>query len=82
MFLPTILTNPVSQTVQPIINIATNVTFSVTAGGSPPLRYQWRWNGTNLAGASGTSLTLTNVGPFQAGNYDVVVTNDGGAVTS
>jgi hypothetical protein len=82
LFPPTILKDPVSQTVQPITNIATNVTFSVTAGGSPPLRFQWRWNGTNLGGASGTSLTLTNVGPAQAGNYNVVVTNDGGAVTS
>lgn len=82
LFPPTILTDPVSQTVQPITNIATNVTFSVTAGGSPPLLYQWRWNGTNLAGASGASLTLTNVGPSQAGNYDVMIANDGGAVTS
>src|ERR1035437_7141416 len=82
LFFPTILADPVSRTIQPITNIATNVTFSVTAGGTPPLRYQWRWNGTNLAGASGTSLTLTNVGPAQAGNYDVVVANDGGAVTS
>ena len=82
LFLPTILTDPVSQTIQPITNIATNVTFSVMAGGSPPLRYQWRWNGTNLAGASGTALTLTNVGPAQAGNYAVLVANDGGSVTS
>jgi len=82
LFLPAILTDPVSQTIQPITNIATNVTFSVMAGGSPPLRYQWRWNGTNLAGASGTALTLTNVGPAQAGNYAVLVANDGGSVTS
>jgi hypothetical protein len=80
--LPTILTDPASQTVQPITNMATNVTFSVSAGGSSPLGYQWRWGGTNLAGASRSALTLTNVGPAQAGNYDVVVTNDGGAVTS
>ena len=46
------------------------------------MRYQWRWNGTNLAGASGAALTLTNVGPAQAGNYDVVVANDGGAASS
>ena len=82
LFLPTILTDPVSQTIQPITNIATNVTFSVTAGGSPPLRYQWRWNGTNLASASGAFLTLTNVGPSLGGNYDVLVANDGGSVTS
>jgi len=50
LFLPTILTDPLSQTIQPITNIATNVTFSVIAGGSPPLRYQWRWNGSNQPG--------------------------------
>src|ERR1035437_4651873 len=82
LILPTILADPVSQTVQPITNLTTNVTFSVTAGGSPPLRYQWRWNGASLASASSSSLTLTNVGPAQAGDYDVVVANDGGAVTS
>ena len=82
LYLPTILGEPLSQTIQPITNIATNVTFSVSAGGSPPLRYQWRWNGANLAGASSTSLTLTNISPAQAGNYDVVVSNDGGAATS
>jgi hypothetical protein len=42
------------------------------------LRYQWRFNGTNLAGATDSSLTLTNVMPVQAGNYSVVVTNDYG----
>lgn len=38
-----------------------SVTFRVTASGSPPLCYQWSCNGTNLAGATGTSLTLTNL---------------------
>lgn len=79
---PTILTDPASQTIQPITNLATNVTFSVVAGGSPPFGYQWRWNGTNLAGPGGASLVLSNVAPAQSGNYDVVVTNEGGAITS
>jgi hypothetical protein len=82
LFAPSILADPVSLSIQPVTNIATNVTFSVTAGGSPPFGYQWRWNGANLAGAGAASLTLTNVGLAQAGNYDVVVTNNAGAVTS
>ena len=61
----------------------TDAIFSVQAGGTPPLRYQWRFYGTNLAGATDSSLTLTNVMPVQAGNYSVVVTNDyGPSVTS
>jgi hypothetical protein len=39
------------------------------------LAYQWSFNGTNLDGATKTSLTLTNVQFSQAGNYAVLVTN-------
>ncbi len=79
---PGILADPASQTIQPITNIATNVIFTVSADGSLPLIYQWRWNGTNLTTASQSALVLTNVGSAQTGNYDVVVSNDGGAATS
>jgi len=82
LFGPSILADPVSVSIQPVTNIATNVTFSVTVGGSPPFGYQWRWNGADMVGAGAASLTLTNVGPAQAGDYDVVVTNNAGAVTS
>jgi hypothetical protein len=74
-----IATQPGSQTVV----AGTNVILSVQAGGTPPLRYQWRFYGTNLADATDSALTLTNVMPVQAGNYSVVVTNDyGPSVTS
>ena len=54
----------------------------MTAAGTPPLSYQWRLNGTNLAGATGTSLTLSNVQPALAGNYTVRVTNAFGSAIS
>ncbi|MCX6928321.1 MAG: immunoglobulin domain-containing protein, partial [Verrucomicrobia bacterium] len=70
-------------------NIAgTTASFSVTATGSTPLRYQWCKDGVNLAeggnvsGATSSSLTLVNVQPVDAANYQVVVTNAAGAVTS
>jgi hypothetical protein len=44
--------------------------------------YQWQRYGTNLAGATAARLTLTNVQLDQAGDYRVIVTNSGGAVTS
>ena len=54
---------------------------------SPPrvlgcLSYQWQFNGANIAGASNTNLTLTNVQPTNAGSYTVVVTNSLASVTS
>jgi len=45
-------------------------------------RYQWQFNGTNLAGATNSMLTLTNVLPNQAGAYSVVVSNEYGTVLS
>jgi hypothetical protein len=46
------------------------------------LSYQWRFNGTNIAGATNTSLALTNVQLSQSGNYAVLVTTVYGSVLS
>lgn len=74
----TITSHPLSQT----HNQGAEVTFTVTAAGSAPLGYQWRFKGVNLAGATGSSLTLTNLQASDAGEYAVVVTNVAGAVLS
>ena len=47
-----------------------------------PLHYQWLFDSAPLAGATGTSLVLSNVAAGQAGSYAVIVTNAAGAVTS
>lgn len=57
-------------------------TFTVAATGTSPLTYQWRKNGTNVAGATGASLTVTLLQASDAGDYSVVVTNAAGSVTS
>jgi subtilisin-like proprotein convertase family protein len=59
-----------------------SATFSVSATGTG-LSYQW-FKGTNaLAGATGSSLTLSNVSAASAGNYSVTVSGACGAsVTS
>ena len=62
--------------------LGATVSFSVTAGGTAPLVYQWRKGETPLDGATASSLTLTNIALSDHGNYDVVITNDYGAVTS
>src|ERR1043166_4726806 len=63
-------------------NAGTAATFAVTATGTSPLSYRWRFNGTNISGATATSYTRTNVQPADAGSYTVVVTNVAGSVTS
>ena len=59
-----------------------NIPFNVVAGGTPALAYQWRFNGTNLAGATSSSYTRLNAQAIHAGNYSVVVTNGSGSITS
>jgi hypothetical protein len=75
---PAITTPPANQTV----NVGSNVSFSVTATGTTPLRYQWQRNGNNLAGRTEDALTLGNVSLGDAGAYRVIVTNVAGAATS
>jgi hypothetical protein len=53
-----------------------------TATGDAPLGFQWLFNNLPISGATGTSLVLTNVQPFQAGQYAVQVTNLAGSITS
>ena len=74
---PTIISQPESQSV----TAGTNVTLTVEAGGTD-LTYQWQHNGTNIAGATDSSLSLTNVQPTDAGTYTVIVTNPGGTTTT
>src|SRR5205814_1568078 len=66
---PFIIAQPTNQTV----TAGANVTFSVVAGGTAPLSYQWRFNGTNITGATASSFTIVNAQPANAGAYSVVV---------
>jgi len=75
---PFITTQPQDQSV----TASSNATFSVVAGGTAPLSYQWYFNtNTLLANAAGTSLTITNVQDTNAGTYSVVISGVG-SVTS
>ena len=76
--LPVITTQPQSQS----ITVGQNVTFTATAEGAAPLAYQWRFNGTNVSGATSTNLVITNAQSSNAGSYTIVVTNINGAETS
>jgi hypothetical protein len=53
------------------------------SGKSNTFTYQWKFDGTNISGATNASLSLTNVQTNAAGTYSVVVvTNSGGAIIS
>ena len=60
----------------------TPVTFEVTVSGTEPLTYQWQFNGTPIAGATGRSLSLPDVTVDAAGDYGVTATNAAGSVPS
>ena len=75
---PTIAQQPTNQNVL----AAQNAAFSVTAAGTAPLTYQWKFNATNLLFGTNATLVLTNVTMAQPGPYFVIVTNAAGAATS
>jgi uncharacterized repeat protein (TIGR01451 family) len=76
--LPAITNQPINQSV----SLGNMVTLTAGASGYSPLYYQWQLDGTNLPGATGSSLVLTNVTLAEAGIYSVTVTNAEGTVTS
>ena len=59
-----------------------DATFRVNAIGTPPLSYQWRFNGADYSGATNSTFVVTNVQSASLGNYCVVITNVAGSVTS
>jgi PKD repeat protein len=81
---PAILVQPVSVTTAN----GSNAVFNVAVAGEPPLHLQWQLNGANLTdnghltGSATTNLLIQNLTPADAGNYDVLVANRYGSVTS
>ena len=67
--------------VGPTIQCGSNVSFTVTANGTPPLLYQWSMDGSDISGATNASLALTNV-HLPSHTVAVVVTNLYGSATS
>jgi len=75
---PEIIAHPQSQT----LIAGTPATFDVRVRGTKPLSYQWRFNGSDIAGATGTNAFILGVQTVDAGDYTVVITNEFGSVTS
>ena len=56
--------------------------FNVTAVGTGTFTYQWRFNGSAISGATGSSYTIANVQSGHAGSYTVAVSNGSTSVVS
>ncbi len=81
---PAISSHPASRT-----GVAgQSATFSVSANGSAPLTYQWRFNGLpftdggGISGATSPTLVRANLQPAAAGVYSVLIANAVGVVVS
>ncbi len=75
---PVITAQPQGQVILPGLN----ATFTVTATGTAPLRYQWRLNGSTLGAETNATLVVSNASSASDGRYSVVVVNSGGFVIS
>lgn len=78
LFRPVITNQPVSR----VAELGANSSFSVGAGGSAPLSYQWLFNNEPITGATASSLPLNALQSSQQGTYTVVVSNQVGRVLS
>src|SRR5687767_4869875 len=76
---PTITGHPVNQ----VVEEGQPATFGVSATGTAPLSYQWQRDGGNIAGATGSSYTITaSVLADNGAKFRAVVTNTASSVTS
>ena len=75
---PAITTQPISQAVA----AGQTASFSVVATGTEPLTYQWKKNGSNIAGATSSTYKPVSSGELNGAKFSVVVSNSVGTVTS
>ena len=78
-YAPTIVLQPKSQT----LAAGSSASLKSSASGSSPISYQWFFNQTNLvAGATNSTLTLTNLTSAQSGQYAMMASNYLGSTMS
>jgi hypothetical protein len=74
---PAVSKPPMNQSVRN----GAEASWCVAANGSQPMTFQWQLNGTNLPGATGGCLTVSNASPANAGLYSLVIANPFGTNT-
>ncbi len=72
----------VQQPTSLLVNRGSPATLTVTATGGVPLSYQWRKAGVPIGGATSASYVVPVAESTDEGEYDVVVSNALGMVTS
>ncbi len=75
---PVITTQPTNL----VVNSGANATFTVVASGTPAPGFQWRKNGTPIAGATTSSLVINDAQGTDIATYSVIATNSAGSATS
>ncbi len=75
---PYFVTQPTSQT----IAAGSTVVFNAPAIGFPAPAYQWSFNGSPIAAATGPTLLIAGATPSNAGSYACLATNQAGAAAS
>jgi hypothetical protein len=75
---PLIIAQPASATVY----AGQTASFTVGAMGALPLAYQWQHAGTNIPGATSTTLTIPSAFYTDAGIYRAAITNGTGSSNS
>lgn len=83
----TVNTNPTapvfsSQPVSLVVLAGSTASFTANANGTAPISYQWSKGGTPIAGATSSTLTLTNVQTSDNGSYTLTASNSIGTATS
>jgi alpha-tubulin suppressor-like RCC1 family protein len=80
----TVFVTPTILSLTPGTNVLAGQPINLTVGvaGSSPLIYRWMFQNTAIAGATNSTLTITNAQPPNEGIYCVVVTNVAGSATS
>jgi len=79
---PAMVTDPPALTPTGTIYVTTPFSLVADAFAQPPLFYQWRTNGTDIPGATARVYLNPGAALTDSGNYDVIVSNAYGAVTS
>jgi hypothetical protein len=78
--------SPVFFTLQPVntnVPPGSNVTLAASAVGNGTVRYQWRFEGTNIANATNALHMFTNANIFEHhGNFSVIAADDLSTATS
>ena len=72
----------VSAPTDQVVTAGDPASFSVIAAGTPPLQYQWQFNGVDISGATDATYSIAQTSLGDAGEYSVRVANDFGGLTS